>query len=85
LNIITPVPFYDRNEKDTEIAVSHKHLISAITSAQAANHGFSVIKYFLTLAHATYKEHNFLLKLNIGFLCSSYNRPDGNVTAKYND
>jgi hypothetical protein len=83
LDVITSVPFTDGNEKNTEIAVGHKHLISAVASAQAADYCFGVIKYFLSLAHAAYKEHRFLLKLNAGFTCSHHNQPpvDGKIIA----
>ena len=67
LNVIMSVPFYDRDEKDTEITVSHKYLVSAIASTQAADHCFCIIEYFLSLAHATYKKHKFLLIMNVGF------------------
>jgi len=67
LNVIMSVPFYDGDKKDTEIAVSHKYLVSAIASTQAADHCFCIIEYFLSLAHATYKKHKFLLIMNIGF------------------
>ncbi len=43
------VPFYDGDEKDTEITVSHKYLVSAIASTQAADHCFCIIEYFLSL------------------------------------
>lgn len=33
LNIVMTVPFYDGNEKDAEIAVGHKYLISAVAAA----------------------------------------------------
>jgi hypothetical protein len=61
LDVITSVPFYDGNEKYTEIAVSHKYLVSAVASAQTADHCLGVIEYFLTLAHTAYKEHIILL------------------------
>jgi len=66
LNVITSVPFYDGDEKNTEITISHKYLVSAVASTQAADYCFCIIEYFLSLAHAAYKKHKFLLLMNAG-------------------